>query len=60
MRHSLIEACETIDAAMFSGDSFSIATNRAELQEYIDRWVAQLEVYQGLETVAKLEDEEDE
>lgn len=56
MRQHIEDACETIDAAMFTGDSFDDAVNREELQHYIDRWIAQLEVLQGLAATSTLED----
>lgn len=44
MRDYLVEACETIDAAMFSGDAFEDSATRAALVEYMKRWVGQMEV----------------
>jgi hypothetical protein len=42
MEAYLIEACEEIDAAMFSGDSFMDEQNRKELMAYINRWVREV------------------
>lgn len=42
MRQDLFIACEQIDAAMFTGDSFLDAQHRVEMCEYINRWTAQL------------------
>lgn len=38
MDEYLENACEEIDAAMFSGDAFSKDENRKALREYIGRW----------------------
>jgi hypothetical protein len=38
MRDYIQEACEQIDAAMFSGDAFMGQEHRKELREYIGRW----------------------
>lgn len=38
MRNNLYDACEEIDAAMFSGDSFDDPDTIREFQEYLDRW----------------------
>jgi hypothetical protein len=38
----LTEACESIDATMFSGDSFLDPKNREELRWYIGRWTRQM------------------
>lgn len=35
-------ACEEIDAAMFSGDAFEDAEERAALIQYMGRWQRQL------------------
>lgn len=46
MRDYIDEACETIDAALFSGDAFENTKERIELREYIERWNRQLDVLQ--------------
>lgn len=42
MRPYVEEACELIDAAMFSGDSFLDDGNRKELRDYLARWEQEL------------------
>jgi ADP-dependent phosphofructokinase/glucokinase len=39
------DACEEIDAAMFSGDHFLKVVNREKLKFYIGRWVREMEVF---------------
>jgi len=36
-------ACDEIDAAMFSGDSFNNEQNTKELEYYLDRWTREIE-----------------
>jgi len=49
------DACEIIDAALFSGDSFFRKEPREMLAEYIDSWrrrigqIEELELGEGLE-----------
>ena len=50
MNAHLIDACEEIDAAMFSGDSFLEENNRKELKEYIERWQRAMKSYETIET----------
>ena len=38
MRKYIEDACEEIDAAMFTGDAFLDEDHRKELTEYIERW----------------------
>ena len=38
MRDYIENACEEIDAAMFSGDEFDEKDEREKLREYIGRW----------------------
>lgn len=38
MRNYLRDACETIDAALFSGDTLYQPGVAAELKDYFDRW----------------------
>lgn len=42
MRKYLEDACEQIDAAMFSGDAFLDEDHRKELTLYIERWQREL------------------
>lgn len=56
-RNYLEEACEEIDAAMFSGDSFLQKENRDELMIYINRW---LKALPHQEEIANSLDESDE
>ena len=41
-RQCLEDACEEIDAAIFSGDAFMDSDNRKELREYMARWEREL------------------
>jgi hypothetical protein len=41
------EACETLDAEVFTGDSLCEERNRKMLKEYIDRWTRQIKVFEG-------------
>lgn len=43
MRDYIKEACEQIDAAMFSGDDFDNPATRAEFREYMNRWTRQID-----------------
>lgn len=38
MRKYVEDACEEIDAAIFSGDEFHNAESREKLREYMARW----------------------
>jgi hypothetical protein len=42
LRCDTIEALETIDAAIFSGDEFRNAAARVELWQYLSRWDKEL------------------
>lgn len=42
MNKHVENACEEIDAAMFSGDSFLDEENRKGLIEYMERWTREL------------------
>lgn len=46
----ITEACETIDAAMFSGDTFHEPSRRAELRSYLGRWDRELKQLETLPT----------
>lgn len=54
-RPELTEACEEIDAAMFSGDSFDDSINREALREYMGRWEWQMKVIQNNEPLVSLD-----
>jgi hypothetical protein len=44
LRDSTYEACETIDAALFSGDEFIMSPEaRESLRNYIERWNLKLD-----------------
>lgn len=43
MRDYIFEACETIDAAIFSGDAFHDEEHRKELKALMDRWYRELD-----------------
>ena len=42
MRDYIKDACEEIDAAMFSGDAFADAEERKALRDYLERWGREL------------------
>jgi hypothetical protein len=42
MEWGIKDACEEIDAAIFTGDCFVDGHARRELKEYIDRWVREM------------------
>jgi len=42
MKKNIKDACDEIDAALFTGDTFCDQKNRIELIEYIERWNQQL------------------
>jgi hypothetical protein len=46
MNDNIKNACEEIDAAMFSGDAFTDPRERKALQEYIDRWQRELKSFE--------------
>jgi len=46
MRDYIRQACEEIDAAMFSGDAFIEKDERDALINYIGRWQRQLKVWE--------------
>ena len=41
-------ACEEIDAAMFSGDTFHKKKERTSLRKYIGRWTRQMNEFEGV------------
>lgn len=49
-RKYLSNACEIIDAAMFSGDSFVERENRSALMYYMARWIKKLPDWEEIET----------
>lgn len=46
MRDYIEEACEQIDAAIFSGDAFEDFEHRKELRKYMSRWTNQMDEIQ--------------
>jgi len=42
MDKHLLEACESVDATMFSGYAFLMAENREKLRSYMGRWQREL------------------
>ena len=40
---------DEIDAAIFTGDMFSLEANRIEFQNMIDRWERQLKVWEEID-----------
>ena len=42
MRHYIEDACESIDAAFFTGDAFLDENHRKGVTEYIERWQREL------------------
>jgi hypothetical protein len=49
MRGYIKQACEEIDAAMFSGDAFIAKDERDALVYYIERWQRQLKVWEEID-----------
>jgi hypothetical protein len=49
MREHTEEACESIDATIFSGDILFNPTERAELKEYVRRWYVAIESHEAQE-----------
>lgn len=49
MEQYLEDACEQIDAAVFSGDSLYYGTNLEELKDYIGRWTRAIKEHEELE-----------
>ncbi len=41
--HYIVEALDTLDAAVFGGDAFQDPKNRDLLREHIARWQAELD-----------------
>ena len=48
MRKYIEQACEEIDAAMFSGDAFLEKEERESLTRYINRWQRQMKEFEEL------------
>ena len=44
MHPSIERACEKIDAAFYSGDSFHNKTSLAEISSYVGRWHREIKV----------------
>lgn len=55
LRSYLDEACDQIDAAIFSGDVLHVPAERAELKEYLQRWVRELTRVENQEAHDNLE-----
>jgi ADP-dependent phosphofructokinase/glucokinase len=49
MRDYIEQACEDIDAAMFSGNAFSEKSSREALRDYIGRWERQMKQWEEIE-----------
>jgi len=49
MNKNIENACEEIDAAMFSGDEFTDKENREKLREYIGRWEREMQNFEKSE-----------
>ena len=49
MRDYIEQACEEIDAAMFSGDAFNEKAERDSLRNYIGRWERQMKQWEEIE-----------
>lgn len=58
MDNYLEEACEEIDAAMFSGDAFLKKDNRETLKTYIGRWEREMKKFEELEEELKVTGEQ--
>jgi len=50
MDNYLYEACESIDAVIFSGDCMYDESNRQELREYMSRWERGIKQFESLES----------
>ena len=46
MRKAVEEACESIDAAVFSGDLLEFEHERDDLRSYIERWLRAIEEFE--------------
>jgi hypothetical protein len=53
MRDYIEQACEEIDAAMFSGDAFIEEEERNKLREYIGRWERKMKEWEEIEAEVK-------
>jgi hypothetical protein len=57
MRKCIEDACEGIDAALFSGDAFHDGGHRDALRTYIERWVRRLDRLEDYDTTEDMETE---
>ena len=42
MRKEIEDACETIDAAVFTGDMLEFERERDDFKEYVERWLLKI------------------
>ena len=49
LRSFISNACEDIDAAVFSGDAFHDKEERDALRNYIARWERQMKEYENIQ-----------
>jgi ADP-dependent phosphofructokinase/glucokinase len=49
MRDYIEDACDNIDAAMFSGDAFLDPEHRKELRDYMARWERKMKEWEEIE-----------
>lgn len=57
MRDYIYNACEEIDASVFSGDAFYDKEHRKQLREYMARWTRELMAIE--ESLGEEEEEEE-
>jgi hypothetical protein len=50
MRDYIYDACEEIDAAMFSGEGFYSLDERTKLNDYIGRWQRKMKEFEEIAT----------
>jgi hypothetical protein len=49
VEEQIVEACEQIDAAMFSGDQFMDAKARSQLRQHMLRWENELKYFDEIQ-----------
>ena len=46
MRKEIEDACETIDAMVYSGDMLEFERERDDFKEYVERWLKQIQEFE--------------
>ncbi len=59
MDKHLLDACETIDAALFTGDVLNSKESRAKLCAYMRRWLGAFDTLPGESPIRPLDDDDD-